>query len=75
MATLESEKRMERRRNQLWWARLNDDAEIQEIRRRFAAKCRYRQRHPFSGAPLELLWMHSLLPTPDTLDQGLRPAA
>jgi hypothetical protein len=61
MATEESEKRMERRRHQRWWERLNRDPEIIAIRRELARRQRYRQRHPFSGqhpGVRGLLWLH-----------------
>ena len=57
MATIESEKRSERRRNQKWWERLNRDPEIQALRRAIAARQRYQQQHPYSGRP-GLLLMH-----------------
>jgi hypothetical protein len=58
MATLESEKRMERRRHQRWWEALNRDPQIIALRRYIAARQRYQQRHPFSGRPWGLLYMH-----------------
>jgi hypothetical protein len=58
MATEESEKRMERRRRQHWWEALNRDPEIIALRRYIAARQRYQQRHPFSGRPWGLLYMH-----------------
>jgi hypothetical protein len=58
MATLESQKRMERRRHQRWWEAFNRDPEIIALRRYIAARQRYQQRHPFSGRPWGLLYMH-----------------
>ena len=49
MATIESAKRMERRRRQRWWEQLNRDPEVMALRRAIAARQKYRQRHPFSG--------------------------
>jgi hypothetical protein len=74
MATIESQKRMERRRRQRWWERLNADPEIQALRRQitreFAARRRYQQRHPFSGRHPGLLWMHCIAAG---IQQGGRP--
>jgi hypothetical protein len=61
MATIESEKHMERRRHQRWWERLNRAPEVIALRRSIAARQRYRQRHPFSGQRpglRGLLWLH-----------------
>jgi hypothetical protein len=49
MATIESEKRMERRRRQRWWERFNREPEVIALRREMARRQRYRQRHPYSG--------------------------
>jgi hypothetical protein len=61
VATIESEKRMERRRRQRWWEQLNRDPEVIALRRAIAARQKYRQRHPFSGQHPGLhglLWLH-----------------
>jgi hypothetical protein len=49
VATIESEKRMERRRRQRWWAQFNRDPEVIALWREIARRQRYRQRHPYSG--------------------------
>jgi hypothetical protein len=61
VATIESEKRMERRRRQRWWEQLNRDPEVIALRREIARRQRYQQRHPFSGQHpglRGLLWLH-----------------
>ena len=50
LATIESQKRMARRRRQRWWERLNRDPEVMALRRAMARRQRYRRRHPFSGS-------------------------
>ena len=57
MATLESEKRMERRRNQKWWEELNRQPEVIALRREMARRQRYLRRHPYAGQPT-LAYMH-----------------
>ena len=57
MATLESEKRMERRRNQRWWEQLNRTPEVIALRREIAGRQRHRARHPYAGQP-GLISMH-----------------
>jgi hypothetical protein len=61
MATLEFEKRMERRRRQRWWEELNRQPEVMVLRREIARRARYQRRHPFSGQSASirgLLYMH-----------------
>jgi hypothetical protein len=57
MATLESQKRMERRRNQKSWERLLADPEIQALRREIVRRQKYRAKHPYAGQPT-LAYMH-----------------
>ena len=57
MATWESEKRMERRRNQKWWEELNRQPEVIALRREMARRQRYLRRHPYAGQPT-LAYMH-----------------
>jgi hypothetical protein len=57
MATRESEKRMERRRNQKWWEELNRQPEVIALRREMARRQRYLRRHPYAGQPT-LAYMH-----------------
>jgi hypothetical protein len=49
MATLESQKRSERRRRQRRWEQFNREPEVIVLRREMARRQRYRQRHPYSG--------------------------
>jgi hypothetical protein len=51
MATIESQKRSERRRNQKWWERLNRTPEVIALRREIARRQRYRAKHPYAGQP------------------------
>jgi hypothetical protein len=57
MATIESQKRSERRRAQKWWERLNRDPEVIALRREIARRQRYLRRHPYAGQPT-LAYMH-----------------
>ena len=70
MATFESQERMARRRHQRWREERQKDPAVQAFRRQLAAYQRYRLRHPFSGLPPSLLWMHCLLAG---IQQGGRP--
>jgi hypothetical protein len=49
MATIESEKRMQRRRRQRWWEQFNRQPDVIALRREIARRQKYRQRHPYSG--------------------------
>jgi hypothetical protein len=49
VATIESQKRMERRRRQRRWEQFNREPEVIALRREIARRQRYRQRHPYSG--------------------------
>jgi hypothetical protein len=57
MATIESQKRMERRRVQRWWEELNRTPEVIALRREMARRQRYLARHPYAGQPT-LAYMH-----------------
>ena len=57
MATLESEKRSERRRHQKFWERENRDPEVIALRRQIDRCQRYLAKHPYAGQPV-LLFMH-----------------
>lgn len=73
MATEESQQRMERRRHQRWWERLNREPEVIALRRYIASREKYRQRHPFSGerpGVRGLLYMHCVTAG---IEQGGRP--
>jgi hypothetical protein len=70
MATVESQKRMERRRLQRWREAWNCQPEIIALRRTIAARQRYQQRHPFSGGHPGLLRMHCIVAG---IQQGGRP--
>jgi hypothetical protein len=64
MATIESKKRMERRRRQRWWEQFNRDPEVIALRREIARRQRYRQRHPFAGQTATQrgpLWLYCLM--------------
>jgi hypothetical protein len=57
MATLESQKRSERRRRQRWQRWLNTDPEVIALRCEMARCQRYLARHPYAGQPT-LAYMH-----------------
>jgi hypothetical protein len=50
VATIESKKRMERRRRQRRWEQFNREPEVIALRREITRRQRYRQRHPYSGS-------------------------
>jgi hypothetical protein len=58
MATWESEKRMQRRRSQRFREEFNADPEIIAFRHAFDQRQKYLGKHPFSGRPPGLLYMH-----------------
>jgi hypothetical protein len=49
MATVESQRRSERRRRQRRWEQFNREPEVIALRREIARRQRYRLRHPYSG--------------------------
>src|SRR5215211_2124386 len=51
MATIESQKRSERQRNQKWWERLNRTPEVIALQREIARRQRYGAKHPYAGQP------------------------
>jgi hypothetical protein len=64
MATLESQKRSERRRHQRWWEELNRQPEVIALRREIARRARSRRRHPFAGQTASQpgpLWLYCLI--------------
>jgi hypothetical protein len=61
MATIESQKCMERRRHQRYREWFNAQPEVQAFRRQINARQRYRRRHPFSGQHPGLLRMHCIV--------------
>ena len=63
MATLESEKRMERRRRQRGWEEWNRQPEVITLRREIDRRQRYQAKHPYAGQP-GLSLLHCVLSCP-----------